>query len=121
MTDQITEQLGHPADSAAPSVTGEVKASAQLQSMASEMAVDRTPAIDISAEQPVGWLDLAVVAAVVAVALVYLYGKLWRRGGRCDGCGKGACGVVDRVADKSRSSHAVPVAIPRKPPTREAR
>jgi hypothetical protein len=120
MTDQITDQLAHPADPAAPSAAGEVKALAPPPSMASAVAIDRAPAIDISAEQPVGWVDLAVVAAVVAVALVYLYVKLWRRGGRCDGCGKGACGV-ERVADKSRRLHAVPVAIPQKPPGRETR
>ncbi|QVL48204.1 MAG: hypothetical protein KFB96_21665 [Thiocapsa sp.] len=120
MTDQIPDQLAHPADLAAPSVTGELKPPAPLPFTASELALDPAPAIDISAEQPAGWVDLAVVAAVVGVALVYLYRKLWRRGGRCDGCGQGACGV-ERVADKSRPSHAVAVAIPRKPPGREAR
>jgi hypothetical protein len=121
MTDQITDQLAHPVDPAAPSMTGEVKAPAPSPSMASTVAVDPAPAIVISAEQPIGWVDLAVLATVVGVALVYLYVKLWRRGGRCDGCGKGgACGV-ERVSDTSRPSHAVPVAIPRKPPGREAR
>jgi hypothetical protein len=123
MTDQITEQLAHPADSAAPSVTGEVTAPVPPPSMAAAVAVDPAPAIDISAEQPVGWVDLAVVAAVVGVALVYLYVKLWRRRGRCGGCGNGASGScgVDRMADRSRASQAATVTIPRESPSRETR
>lgn len=54
------------------------------------------PAVDISAETPLGLVDMAVVGLVVAFAVWYLYRKLWARRGSCDGCAKGsgnACGA----------------------------
>lgn len=45
---------------------------------------------DISAEQQFTLVDVGLVAAVVAVALWYLYRQLWTRRGQCGGCAKGA-------------------------------
>ncbi len=71
--------MTNPAD--APSTT-------QLESPSANPA--------INAEAGAGWLDWAVVAAVVAVALWYLYRKLWANRGECGGCakGKGGCAVL---------------------------
>jgi hypothetical protein len=53
---------------------------------------------DISADAATGWVDWAVVAAVLAVALWYLYRKLWAKRGGCAGCGKGSECAVRRMA-----------------------
>lgn len=41
----------------------------------------------ISAEQAFSWMDAGIVLAVVAVALIYLYNRLWHKRGTCSGCG----------------------------------
>jgi len=33
-----------------------------------------------------GWMDIAVVSLIIIAALFYLYIKLWKNKGRCDGC-----------------------------------
>lgn len=56
---------------------------------------------DISADRASGWMDWAVVAAVLVVAVWYLYRTLWAKRGGCAGCakckGEGQCSV-QRVA-----------------------
>jgi hypothetical protein len=50
----------------------------------------------ISAEPPVGLMDLGVLVVVIGLAVWYLYRKLWSRRGGCAGCGKGSgvsCGM----------------------------
>jgi len=50
--------------------------------------------VEIATEPGAGWLDLGVTALVIAVAVYYLYRKLWRNQGRCSDCGskgQGAC------------------------------
>lgn len=44
---------------------------------------------EISAERPVGLVDIVLVAGVVGIALWYLYRILWTRRGGCSGCAKG--------------------------------
>ncbi|MGR5149750.1 FeoB-associated Cys-rich membrane protein [Photobacterium alginatilyticum] len=41
-----------------------------------------------------GWGDLAIVGLVIIVALFYLYIRLWKNKGRCDGCNR--CGKPAR-------------------------
>jgi len=51
-------------------------------------------AVEIATEPGAGWLDIGVTALVIAVAVYYLYRKLWRNQGRCSDCGskgQGAC------------------------------
>jgi len=43
---------------------------------------------------PTGWVDIAVVSLVIILALYYLYIKLWKNKGRCDGCNR--CGKTAR-------------------------
>ena len=40
----------------------------------------------VSADQPFSMLDVGVVLVVVAVAVYYLYRKLWRNKGACSSC-----------------------------------
>ena len=44
--------------------------------------------------------DYAVLGLVVAVALTYLYFKVWRRRGACGSCGTKGC-QMKSVADKA--------------------
>lgn len=37
------------------------------------------------------WLDIGVVVLVIAVALVYLYRKLWKKRGACAECAGNGC------------------------------
>jgi hypothetical protein len=53
---------------------------------------------DISADAATGWADWAVVAAVLAVALWYLFRKLWAQRGGCGGCDKGNDCAVRQIA-----------------------
>ncbi|MCG7585121.1 FeoB-associated Cys-rich membrane protein [Photobacterium sp. OFAV2-7] len=41
-----------------------------------------------------GWTDLAIVGLVIIAALFYLYIRLWKNKGRCDGCNR--CGKPAR-------------------------
>ncbi len=69
---------------------------------------------DISADQALSWLDWAVVSVVVAVALWYLYRKLWARRGDCAGCAKGKAGcAVQRATRRAQADSAIEVAIDR--------
>ncbi|EGV30622.1 hypothetical protein ThidrDRAFT_2581 [Thiorhodococcus drewsii AZ1] len=50
----------------------------------------------VNTSTPLGWADIAIAAVIVAVAFHYLYRKLWRRRGQCEGCaskGKEGCAV----------------------------
>lgn len=66
---------------------------------ATELRSPATPpeAADIvSTKTPLGWVDLAVTAAIVVAALYYIYRKLWKTGGQCGGCasqGKAGCSM----------------------------
>lgn len=55
----------------------------------------------VTTATPLGWVDIAVTAAIVAAALHFLYRTLWRRRGQCSGCtsqGRAGCpaGKVER-------------------------
>jgi ABC-type nickel/cobalt efflux system permease component RcnA len=67
---------------------------------------------DISAEPTTNWVDWVVVAAVVAVALWYLYRKLWARRGDCSGCAKGKSGcAVQQASRRAQAKGAVQVPV----------
>ncbi len=34
------------------------------------------------------WFDLALTSTILAIAVIYLYHRLWRQGGRCNACGQ---------------------------------
>ena len=67
---------------------------------------------DITAEPGGGILDWVLTGAVVAAAIYYLYLKLWRQGGRCDGCGQAKGGSC---ASSRGSSTSIPVKGPLSP------
>ena len=54
----------------------------------------------VSADQPFSMVDVGVVLAVVALAVYYLYRKLWRNRGACSSCSnkKGSCQVKSDAA-----------------------
>ena len=56
---------------------------------------------DIETQPATSWVDWAVVAAVLAVALWYLYRKLWAQRGDCSGCAKGKSGCAVQQASKA--------------------
>lgn len=56
---------------------------------------------DIDTQPATSWVDWTVVAAVLAVALWYLYRKLWAQRGDCSGCAKGKSGCAVQQASKS--------------------
>lgn len=66
---------------------------------------------DISVDAASGWLDWALVAAVVVVALWYLYRSLWAKRGQCGGCakGKGGCGVQRSARDAGQTVVQLPI------------
>jgi hypothetical protein len=69
---------------------------------------------DISVQGATGWVDWAVVAAVVAVALWYLYRKLWAKRGECGGCAKGKSGcAVQQANRRAQTEQTVKVPIDR--------
>lgn len=43
----------------------------------------------VSASVGFGWWDVGAVGLVMVLATGYLYQRLWRRRGRCDGCARG--------------------------------
>jgi hypothetical protein len=62
---------------------------------------DRSSAAEIvKAEQEFALADMGVVLAVIAVAVVYLYRRLWRKRGACAECGNkdGHCQVKQTKA-----------------------
>jgi hypothetical protein len=73
---------------------------------------------DISADAATNWADWAVVAAVLAVALWYLYRKLWAKRGGCGGCGKGSACAVRRTAGAAPPPGSVEVKLDRGSPGR---
>ncbi|MGD2021414.1 MAG: hypothetical protein PVJ47_10180 [Thiohalocapsa sp.] len=67
---------------------------------------------DVSAEPATGWVDWAVVAAVIAAALWYLYRKLWARRGTCGGCAKGKSGcAVQQATRRAQAQEGTEVRI----------
>ena len=56
---------------------------------------------DIETQPATSWVDWAVVAAVLAVALWYLYRKLWAQRGDCSSCAKGKSDCAVRQATKA--------------------
>jgi len=51
----------------------------------------------VNTKTPLGWGDIAVTAAIVAAAVYYIYRKLWKKRGQCEGCasqGKAGCSTV---------------------------
>lgn len=67
------------------------------QSSISQVTPPAVP--DIRAERPGGLFDWALTGAIVAAALYTLYRKLWRQGGRCDGCGQAKNGSCASTTD----------------------
>ncbi|WPL17058.1 Virus attachment protein p12 family protein [Thiorhodovibrio winogradskyi] len=64
-----------------------------------EVAQTVAPKITAGRGASSGWFDLAITGVVIALALFYLYRKLWRQGGRCDGCGQaGGCAIKPPAA-----------------------
>lgn len=59
----------------------------------------------VNAAPPLGWLDIAVAAAIFVVAVWYLYRNLLPKRGQCTGCssqGKGSCAVNRSDPPKAR-------------------
>lgn len=40
----------------------------------------------VNTNTPLGWGDIAITAAIVAAAVYYIYRKLWKTRGQCEGC-----------------------------------
>ncbi len=69
----------------------------------------------ISAEAGMGWVDWAVMAAVLAAALWYLYRSFWANRGACGGCskgkGKGGCAAQRSARGDQQASGQEPVQV----------
>ncbi|WP_010322432.1 hypothetical protein [Marinobacterium stanieri] len=63
----------------------------------------------VSADQPFSMVDVGVLLVVVAVAVYYLYRKLWRNKGTCSSCSnkKGSCGA--QASDTGCSSQTIEI------------
>ncbi len=61
----------------------------------------------VNTDTPLGWTDIAIVLAIVAAAVYYLYRKLWRKRGQCSGCAsKDQAGCpINRLSDVNQSRH----------------
>lgn len=67
---------------------------------------------DIDTQPATSWVDWAVVAAVLAVALWYLYRKLWAKRGDCGGCAKGKSGcAVQQATRRAQAQEGAEVRI----------
>jgi uncharacterized membrane protein len=92
---------------------------ASADNAATETAASTSPII--GAEPAITLIDIGVVGAVLAVALWYLYRRLWARRGSCGSCGakdKASCAVQRSTAAAQAGGRESGVTVPLPTPRR---